>query len=101
MTQIRNIVDADFESIIKLNDSEVEQTSPMDMDRLGSLARISCYCKVAVFENETAAFLLALREGAPYENDNSGSDRCTSRDPSGQCLVQTVSVVAPTYARIT
>jgi uncharacterized protein len=31
---------------------------------------MSTYCKVATVEEQVAAFLIALREGAPYENDN-------------------------------
>ncbi|MEP6881543.1 MAG: GNAT family N-acetyltransferase [Dokdonella sp.] len=70
MTYIRNVVDGDFESIIKLNDFEVQQTSPMNLVRLGSLISLSSYCKVAVIEGEIAAFLIALRDRAPYQNDN-------------------------------
>ena len=72
MTHIRNAVDGDFESIIKLNDSEVQQTSPMNLVSLGSLVRLSSYCKVAVHDGEIAAFLIALRDDAPYQNDNFG-----------------------------
>ena len=70
MTHIRELVEADFESIVRLNDAEVQQTSEMNLDRLGLLVRISSYCKVATVEGQIAAFLIALREGAPYENDN-------------------------------
>lgn len=70
MTHIRNVADRDFDCIIKLNDSEVRQTSPMDMEQLGSLVRLSCYCKVAVLGDEIAAFLIALRDNVPYRNDN-------------------------------
>jgi len=70
MTHIRDMVESDFESIIRLNDAEVQQTSQMDLDRLGLLVQMSSYCKVATVEDQIAAFLIALREGAPYENDN-------------------------------
>lgn len=70
MTHIRNVIDGDFESIITLNDSEVQQTSPMNLVKLGWLVRLSSYCKVAVVEGEIAAFLIAIRDQAPYQNDN-------------------------------
>ena len=72
MTQvvIRNANEDDFVSIVELNDAEVNQTSPMGLERLRELARISCYHKVAVAGERVAAFLLAMREKALYLNDN-------------------------------
>ena len=70
MTHIRDVVDTDFEAIVALNDGEVQQTSPMDVNRLRFLVALSSYCKVVTVENKVVAFLIALREGAPYENDN-------------------------------
>jgi len=70
MVDIRDAVESDFESIVMLNDAEVRQTSPMDLDRLRLLVRMSAYCKVATVEGQVAAFLIALREGVPYQNDN-------------------------------
>ena len=67
---IRDAADADFSSIIKLNDAEVHQTSLMDVDKLCLLDRISCYHKVATVNDRVAAFLLAMREDAAYLNDN-------------------------------
>ncbi|QQS55098.1 MAG: GNAT family N-acetyltransferase [Candidatus Competibacteraceae bacterium] len=72
MEKLRTVVESDFEMILKLNEMEVQQTSPMDLDRLRSLVRISAYCKVVTVQKQVAAFLIALREGAPYENDNYG-----------------------------
>lgn len=70
MEEIRNIVDTDFDEIVKLNDVEVQQTSPMDLDRLHALIQMSSYCKVAASDGQVVAFIIALRENAPYENDN-------------------------------
>ncbi len=72
MTNLRNAIETDFDRIIELNDAEVRQTSAMDMARLRLLAGMSCYFKVAIVAGEVAAFLLAMRDGAPYENDNYG-----------------------------
>jgi hypothetical protein len=68
--EIRNVAKADFESIISLNDTEVQKTSHMNYERLQSLVLISAYCKVATVDGQVVAFLIALREGAPYKNDN-------------------------------
>jgi uncharacterized protein len=70
MTDLRDAVGSDFKGIVKLNEAEVRHTSLMDLDRLQFLARISAYFKVAIVENELAAFLIALREDTAYENDN-------------------------------
>lgn len=72
MEEIRPVAGSDFESILRLNDAEVRQTSLMDLDRLLGLVHMSAYCKVATVEGQVAAFLIALREGAPYENENYG-----------------------------
>ncbi|MCW8806942.1 MAG: GNAT family N-acetyltransferase [Rhodanobacter sp.] len=70
MTDIRDITEADFERILALNDAEVQQTSAMDRERLRLLVGLSSQSKVAIVDGEVAAFLLAMRDGAPYENDN-------------------------------
>ena len=70
MLEIREIVQPDFESVLALNDAEVLQTSPMDLDRLCSLVEMASYCKVVTVEGQVVAFLIALDADAPYENDN-------------------------------
>lgn len=67
---IRNSVEADHGSIIALNDAQVQQTSPMDRDRLQLLAGLSSYNKVALVDGAVAAFLLAMQHGAEYHNEN-------------------------------
>jgi len=68
--EIRDAHQPDFESILRLNDVEVQQTSPMDLDRLRSLDDLSAYHKVAILDGHVAGFILAMRAGAPYANDN-------------------------------
>ena len=68
--QIRDATPSDFETICALNLAEVQYTSAMDVDRLTALDRLSCYHKVVCVEGSVAAFLLAMCNGAPYENDN-------------------------------
>jgi predicted GNAT superfamily acetyltransferase len=68
--EIRDARDSDFESILRLNDVEVQQTSQMDLERLRTLDHLSAYHKVAVLGGRVAGFIIAIRAGVPYENDN-------------------------------
>jgi predicted GNAT superfamily acetyltransferase len=70
MVLLRNAATSDYEAIISLNEAEVQHTSPMNLDRLKALVEMAAYCKVVVVEERVVAFLLALRNGAPYENEN-------------------------------
>jgi predicted GNAT superfamily acetyltransferase len=67
---IRPAVARDFEIICALNLAEVQHTSAMDIRRLAELNAISCYHKVACLGGIVSAFLLAMCNGCPYENDN-------------------------------
>jgi predicted GNAT superfamily acetyltransferase len=67
---IRKTTDSDFNSIIQLNEVEVQQTSHMDLERLRYLDQLSCYHNVAIINGQVVAFLLAMREGTTYPNDN-------------------------------
>lgn len=70
MEKLRLIVESDFWSILGINDSEVRQTSHMDLTRLQSLVRMADYCKLVAVDGQVAAFLIALVDGKPYENAN-------------------------------
>jgi hypothetical protein len=67
---LRDIREADFERILRLNAAAEVETSRLDLSRLRLLLGLSSYHKVAVTADQVAAFLLAMRETAPYENDN-------------------------------
>ena len=67
---IRDASEGDYAAIVALNISEVRHTSPMDADRLRHLASLSAYHRVVVLESRVVAFLLAMRAGADYRNDN-------------------------------
>lgn len=69
---LRAATAADFSAIVRLNVAEVQHTSAMDEARLAELHAMAAYHKVALVDGEVAAFLLALREDAPYRNDNHG-----------------------------
>ena len=70
MRQIRDAVEADFQHIIDLNQSEVLHTSPMDWDNVNFLRRMSDFCKVVEIDQHVAAFIIALRNDQPYKNVN-------------------------------
>ena len=70
MTIIRDLTEKDFLRVLDLNDSEVQHTSAMDIERLEWLCSLSAYRKVAVVDDEVAGFILVMREGAVYPNEN-------------------------------
>lgn len=61
---------ADFEAILRINQAEVARTSAMDPAALARFATMAALLDVVEVDGEVVAFLLALREGAPYANDN-------------------------------
>lgn len=67
---VRAAAPGDFETICLLNLADVQHTSSMDVARLQALNDLSCYHKVGCVDGHVAAFLLAMSNGAPYENDN-------------------------------
>ena len=67
---LRDAAPADFACICALNLAEVVHTSPMDEARLAVLAGLSCWFRVGCIDGEVSAFLLAMRDGVRYENDN-------------------------------
>ncbi len=67
---IRYAASSDFQAICALNLADVQHTSPMDERRLAFLAQLACFHKVACVDGLVAAFILAMRDGAPYENEN-------------------------------
>jgi predicted GNAT superfamily acetyltransferase len=68
--EIRDAVSGDFDTICALNLAEVQHTSQMDVARLNDLHQIARYHRVGCVDGHVVAFLLAMRNGAPYENDN-------------------------------
>jgi predicted GNAT superfamily acetyltransferase len=68
--EVRAATPDDFEAVRALNFAALAYTSAMDPDRLIALDALSCYHNVACVDGEVAAFVLAMRRGAPYENEN-------------------------------
>ena len=77
---IRDADDADIPAIVALNAAEVRHTSPMDEDRARQLASLSACLRVATLDGRVVAFLLAMRAGAHYRNDNFGWFAARYRD---------------------
>ena len=72
MTTLRSAVDTDYPAILRLNTAEEQHTSQMKLQQLETLAGMASYFKVATVGEDIAAFLIALQDSAPYENDNFG-----------------------------
>ena len=60
----------DAGQISALNDVFVAVTSPMNEARFLHLLALSGYCVVAEVDSTVVGFVIAMRSGAPYDNDN-------------------------------
>lgn len=68
--EVRDARPEDHEVILALNLADVARTSPMDAARLAHLDGLSCHHRVACLGGRVRAFLLAIRSGASYANEN-------------------------------
>lgn len=69
---VRDATAADFDRIVELNDAVVRDTSAMDSDRLQQLHILAFEHRVALADDRVVGFLLSMRDGAKYANDNFG-----------------------------
>lgn len=67
---IRAAEPKDYDFILNVNEVNVEVLSPMPMERMLWLKEMSEMFVVAEVDGELAAFLIALREGKPYDSEN-------------------------------
>ncbi len=67
---IRNAEPADDRFILRINEENVEVLSPMDQAKLDFYKRIADILWVIDVDGERAAFLIGIREGADYPNEN-------------------------------
>ena len=67
---IRNAEPKDYDFILNVNEVNVEVLSPMPMERMLWLKDMSDMFVVAEVDGELAAFLIAIREGQPYDSEN-------------------------------
>jgi uncharacterized protein len=70
VTTIRDAAREDFAAILALNAESVHFLSPLSAERLEALHRSAAYHRVIEIDGAIAAFLLAFREGAPYDSPN-------------------------------
>ena len=69
--QLRPAQERDRAAILRMNEENVEVLSPMDAEKLARFAEMSELLLVAEVDGETAAFLIALREGVEdYTSEN-------------------------------
>jgi predicted GNAT superfamily acetyltransferase len=67
---LRDAQSRDLASILELNAESERFLSPLTVERLEALHRAAAYHKVIEIDDTIAAFLLAFREGAPYDSPN-------------------------------
>ena len=67
---LRDATPADAAAIVTLNEEVVAVTSPMDAGRLEELRRLASDCVVAEEAGAVIGFVLAMRQGAAYDNGN-------------------------------
>ena len=68
--EIRKISKNDYENVTKINESVVESMSPMSITRLEELLTYCEYARIAIIDNEIVGFVLAMKEGSKYQNEN-------------------------------
>lgn len=67
---IRDILNKDIDTILKLNEQFVDVLSPMDHSKLLRLIKMSTVSVVIEDENQIAGFLIAFAENIEYESVN-------------------------------
>jgi len=67
---IRNAEVKDYDFVLNLNEVNVEVLSPMPMERMLWLRDMCEMFIVAEVDGKLAAFLMAMREGHPYDSEN-------------------------------
>ena len=67
---IRDAVPADDEFILRINEENVEVLSPMDQAKMDFYKGIADIFWTVEVDGERAAFLIGIREGAAYPNEN-------------------------------
>lgn len=60
----------DAAAVVALNETVVAVTSPMDTGRFAELLALSRFAEVAERDGRVAGFILAMAEGAAYDNGN-------------------------------
>jgi len=67
---IRHAIADDAAAIAELNEVFASVTSPMDAERFLALFALSSFCLVAENTDAILGFVIAMKNGAPYDNVN-------------------------------
>lgn len=67
---VRHATADDADAISALNEVFVSVTSPMDSERFLELLTLSSFCLVAENGEGLLGFVIAMKNGAPYDNGN-------------------------------
>lgn len=67
---IRDVSDADLDAVHSLNQSEVPHVGSVDLEKMRWFATHASYFRVAMSENELAAYLVGFRPGTGYTSPN-------------------------------
>lgn len=68
--EIRDVIEADFEVVLRLNLESERFLSPLTQERLKYLYENCVYFRVVSINGEVIAFMIAFREGAGYDSPN-------------------------------
>jgi uncharacterized protein len=69
-TVLRDVVAADLDSILAINNNAGESILPIDRQRMSNFLDIARYFKVAEVDGQIAGFLIALTPEANYDSPN-------------------------------
>jgi len=67
---IRDVNDADLDAVLSLNQSEVPHVGSVDLEKMRWFATNASYFRVAMSEDELAAYLVGFRPGTGYASPN-------------------------------
>jgi len=67
---IRDVSSADLDAVLSLNQSEVPHVGSVDLEKMRWFATNASYFRVAMSEDELAAYLVGFRPGTGYMSPN-------------------------------
>jgi predicted GNAT superfamily acetyltransferase len=69
-TVIRNVLPAELSIVLAMNESAVPHVNSIDLAQMQKFHAEAAYFRVAIADDEPAAFLVGLRPGADYHSPN-------------------------------
>jgi len=67
---IRDISESDLDAVLSLNQSEVPHVGDADLKKMTWFSSNATYFRIAINDNELAAFLIGFRPGTDYASPN-------------------------------